>query len=346
MCKKTVAQVALDKTIGSYDRLYTYLVPDMLFGVVTSGCRVCVPFGRADKKRIGIVFAIHEVDNISGLKSIISVVDKRPILSDEMLKLCFWMHNNLFCTYFDAVNTILPTGLRFQMQDRYTVNPEFVGESLLTDAEAEVYNLIKNTGEVTGEKIKEYSKILFSLTNKGAILRKIVAKRNQGDLLSRYVKLYDNAIGEIKLTSRQQEIIDTVQIAGEVSVKELQYFTGVSISVINTLVSKGILEDFHKQEFRIPKRSGYILTDNSEVILNNEQSEAFSGLKEKMFSKSGGNAVFFYTLISSCRTNRNYMVLSVQFSDKCADKSVFSRFTGFANDNDISPKTINIPPAI
>lgn len=294
MCKRTVVQVALDKATGAYDRLYTYLVPDMLLSETTCGCRVCVPFGRADKKRIGIVFSICEAEDISGFKSIISVVDKRPILSDEMLKLCSWMHNNLFCTYFDAVNTILPTGLKFQMQDRYIINPEFVGQSLLTGAEAEVYSLIKNAGEVAGENIKDYFKILLSLTDKGAILRTTVAKRNQGDLLRRYVKLNDStSVSAIKLTNRQQEIIDTVQIGGEVSVKELQYFTGVSLSVINTLISKGVLEDFQKQEFRIPKRSGYVLADNSEIVLNDEQSAAFLGLKEKMFSETGETALLY-----------------------------------------------------
>lgn len=298
MCKRTVVQVALDNASGSYDKLYTYLVPDMLLSLATCGCRVCVPFGRANKKRIGIVFSIYEAEDISGFKSIISVVDKQPILSDEMLKLCSWMHNNLICTYFDAVNTILPTGLRFQMQDRYVINTEFVGQSLLTDAEVDVYNLIKNTGEVTTEKIKnytnDYSKVLLSLTDKGAILRTTVAKRNQGDLLRRYVKLNDStSVSAIKLTNRQQEIIDTVQIAGEVSVKELQYFTGVSLSVINTLISKGVLEDFQKQEFRIPKRSGYVLADNSEIVLNDEQNTAYLGLKEKMFSETGETALLY-----------------------------------------------------
>ena len=43
-------------------------------------------------------------------------------------------------------------------------------------------------------------------------------------------------IGGFKLTARQKEIFDVVSDMGAVSLKELCYFTGVSLSVVNALI--------------------------------------------------------------------------------------------------------------
>ena len=295
MCKNTVAKVALDKAIGAYDKLYSYLVPDTFSGIPACGCRVFVPFGKGNTKRIGIIFTVETCEDASELKSIISVIDNEPVLDAEMLKICAYMHDNVFCTYFDAVNAILPAGLKYKIDDHYSVNPEFVDTSLLLDEEAEVYNIIQSFGEITADKLKgtysDYRNILFSLTDKGAILHTAVPKRKMGDLLRRYVRLSDD-YQTFSITPRQQEIVDAVELAGEVSIRELQYFTGVSASVINTLIGKGVLLSFEKQEFRMPPRKP-IAAPNAEIVLNAEQNKAYEGLKDKLFSDSGETALLY-----------------------------------------------------
>ena len=297
MCKISVAHIALDGAIGSYDKMYTYLIPDELRSIAFAGCRVFVPFGRGNTKRIGMIFSLDSQIDISGLKPIISVVDDFPILSDEMLKICIWMHDNVFCTYFDAINTILPTGLKFRLEDYYSANPEFAGATLLESEEAKLFELLCEKGECSSERIKKEfcnsQELIFSLLDKDAIMHTVIPKRKMGDLTRRYLRVGDSAnVNLQKLTPRQREILDTVEIAGEVSIKELQYFTGVSLSVINSLIGKGVLVSFEKQEFRMPPRMGNNRV-NSDVELNDEQKTAFLGLKEQLLSSTGEIALLY-----------------------------------------------------
>ncbi len=289
--------IALDKAVGTYDKLYSYAVPENLSDKAQLGCRVFVPFGKGNKKRIGMVFSVSEENDISSLKSIISVVDERPVLSAEMLKLAVWMHDNVFCTYFDAINTMLPIGLRFKLADFYSANPEFADSSLISGIEAEMFSFVAENGEISYEKIckqfKSPEEVLLSLTDKGALIHTVTPKRQLGDFTRRYVRIVNEEdIDNIRLTQRQREITDTVCAIGEVSIKELQYFTGVSVSVINSLVEKGVLESFEKQEFRMPKRTP-TQKNSSEIILNDEQKTAFEGLKERLVSGEGSTALLY-----------------------------------------------------
>ena len=75
-----------------------------------------------------------------------------------------------------------------------------------------------------------------------------------GDATQKWVRLSDD-ISNIKLTARQKEIVDLLLDIETASVKELRYFTGVSMSVIENLISKGVLIAFERQVFRSPYKT-------------------------------------------------------------------------------------------
>ena len=304
MCKVSVALVALDGAAGSYDKLYTYRIPHSLFSAAQPGCRVFVPFGRGNRRRIGMIFSVFETENSDSYKDIISVTDNAPVLTDELLKLCLYMHDNLFCTYFDSIGVMLPAGLKLKLSDYYNANPEFSCESALEDRELELYSFIKAKGEVSADGLKgfsdDYRDILLSLTDKGALIHTVLPKRNLGDFTRRYVTLTGKDPDTLKLTARQKEVYDAVFAAGEVSVKELQYFTGVTVSVINALVTKGLFDIFEKQEFRMPPRNADNHNSNA-IVLNDEQNAAFWGLSSQLKSDKG-EAALLYGVTGSGKT--------------------------------------------
>ena len=297
MRKFTVAHVVLDGAVGAYDKIYTYAVPDALLSSVAAGCRVCVPFSRANRTRIGLILSLDTGEDVSSLKYIASVVDDTPILNAEMLKLCVWLHDNVFCTYFDAVNAMVPAGLKFRLKDYYSVNAEFADISLLDGDEEKLFEYLTENGETSGDKLKTVFEncgdLLFSLTDKCALNHTVTPKRQIGDFTRRYVRVSENdAERTVKLTPRQSEVYDAATVAGEVSIKELQYFTGASLSVINSLIDKGVLETFEKVEFRMPPRNTSPVR-LSEISLNDEQNAAFSGLKEQMLANTGGVSLLY-----------------------------------------------------
>ena len=84
MCRIKVASVALDGAAGSYDKLYTYRIPDALYTTAIPGCRVFVPFGRGNSKRIGMIFSVSDETDPGTYKDILSVIDEAPVLNDEL----------------------------------------------------------------------------------------------------------------------------------------------------------------------------------------------------------------------------------------------------------------------
>ncbi len=287
------AQIVLEKTAYSFDKLYSYSVPQHLAEACKAGCRVVVPFGRGNSPRQGLVVSTEQVESELILKEIVKVADKEPIISDEMLKLCLWLHDRLFCTYFDAVNAVLPTGISLKMVDFYSANP--IDNDNLSATERAVYDFIKKSSEVEKRRIikafgENSEDILNSLLLKDAVSKSGDAIRKMNDAKEKSIRLTENfAEFSGKLTERQQEIADIMQDIGAVSVKELQYFSGVSISVIDALVKKGLLEYFNRPVYRMPK---YEKGSNSgAIVLTDEQSAAFDTLKDKL--STGGEALLY-----------------------------------------------------
>ena len=87
------AEVALDGATNAYDRLYSYALPKNCGAV--PGCRVTVPFGKGNIKKQGMIFSVCETQT-DNLKEIISVTDKQPVLTREMLELCLFFARALF----------------------------------------------------------------------------------------------------------------------------------------------------------------------------------------------------------------------------------------------------------
>lgn len=292
---RLVAEVVIDGATDSFDKCYTYAIPEALESEVKSGCRVTIPFGKGNLKKQGMILSVFDGEVTPKTKEIYSITDKEPILNDEMIKMCKWLKNHVFCTYFDAIHAMLPAGLNYRLDDYYSVNEEFCSIELLNEDEKEVFKSLMSSGEQSLKKLEQIFRdatdILSSLYEKQAVIKNQVPTRRMQDMTRRWVKInYDNSLP--KLTDRQQEIYDIVDAAGSVSVKELQYFTGVSTAVINALEKKGVLISFEKQEFRLPYISNNAI-NREEIILTDEQQKAFEGLNALTDSQNGETALLY-----------------------------------------------------
>lgn len=293
---RLVAEVVIDGATGSFDKCYTYAIPDNLTPVARAGCRVTVPFGNGNIKKQGMILKLFEDETTSKTKEIFSLTDDEPILNDEMIKMCKWLKERVFCTFFDAIHAMLPTGLNYKLNDFYSANSDFCCESLLTSDERTIFDFLSKAGEQPLKKLQQSfdnaDDLLKSLYEKEAVLKTQLPTRQVQDLTRRWVKINTENSSSVKLTARQQEIYNLVEMSGSVSVKELQYFTGVSSSVISSLEKKGLLTTFDKQEFRIPYVSVSDVNRES-ITLTSEQQNAFLGLKRLTESVDGETALLY-----------------------------------------------------
>ena len=130
MTELTIAKIAVSGVPFRLDRPYDYAIPASLAGAVRPGVRVMVPFGRANRPAEGIVLAHAEASAFDKLKPVSSVLDAEPLLDAEMLALAMWMHERFFCTVYEAVKAMLPSGLWFRGGKR-RVNEKYVSVASL-----------------------------------------------------------------------------------------------------------------------------------------------------------------------------------------------------------------------
>jgi len=109
-----IADAAVSGTAYSFDMLFSYAVPENMRDSLKPGCRIFVPFGRANIKRTAFVMRMRDGDS-STLKSVIMQADEIPVVSQELIQLAFYLHDNTFCSYYDAVKTMLPPGYNIVM---------------------------------------------------------------------------------------------------------------------------------------------------------------------------------------------------------------------------------------
>ena len=102
-------KVAVDNAAFQFDKLYSYNLPQQLRPYARIGARVLVPFGKAGS-RMGVVLDFCEND--SRFKSVIDIERGEPVLNEELVQLVHYLKDTTFCTYYDAVKTVLPKNLR------------------------------------------------------------------------------------------------------------------------------------------------------------------------------------------------------------------------------------------
>ena len=294
------AEVALEGAVFAFDKLYTYIIPPELHRKAAVGCRVVVPFGRGNAKRQGIIFSVKTAE-LSHLKNIFTVTDTEPVISAEMVKICEYMRDNYFCTYYDAVNAMLPAGLKYRLLNFYSVNGDPSGDISDSDEKAVLGYLVKH-GERDEEQIVSALGIEPELLNKmcaaGLIIKSRNTKRLMRDASEKWVCAVTDVDG-IALTPRQKQVAEFVINAGEISAKELMYYTGVSQSVIEKLVEKQVLKVFSKRVFRTESETDE--TDNRNIELTDEQQRAYDGLLDE-YGKSEGAVSLLYGVTGSGKT--------------------------------------------
>ena len=103
-----IAKIAVDAANFAIDKPYSYFIPtDMK---LLPGMRVQIPFGRGNRRTEGIVLAIEPGEN-TGLKPVERSLDREPVLSDRMLRLAAFLRERCFCTFYEAIRTMLPAGV-------------------------------------------------------------------------------------------------------------------------------------------------------------------------------------------------------------------------------------------
>jgi len=104
----TYADVILPVPVEGY---FTYAVPSSIVRSVKAGVRVVVPFGKT-KTYVAVVARVHDVKPEFEVKDVFSVVDDKPVLLTEQLRLWQWISHYYMSPIGDVMKAALPLGLK------------------------------------------------------------------------------------------------------------------------------------------------------------------------------------------------------------------------------------------
>ena len=176
-----IAKVIVDISASDVDKIFDYTAIDG----VERGCRVSVPFGNRTVE--GYCIGFSETTDVppEKLKPIISVLDDRPIISEEFLGLCDFMTSRFHLRRVDVFRLFLPAkmrGGRIKALERIfiEVNPEYanVDPALFikktAHAQLEVFEYVRSEGAAEQSKLNaEYSAAAVrNLVARGVFLQK------------------------------------------------------------------------------------------------------------------------------------------------------------------------------
>ena len=284
-----MVKVAVSAAPYSIDKPYSYLVPEHLSDAAVPGIRVVVPFGRGNKESEGLILARSPEPKLPGVKAIRSVLDPEPVLDKAGIDLALWMRGRSFCTVFEAVKTILPTGLWYGLREVWSLHMEAeaarsaaaaspgAGQALDLLAQqggrAEI-QLLRDTLGVEAEKT------LKALKKAGILTCETNARRKVGDKFHRMVELAIDTGDAFALTEPKRrsaparyEVVSFLAAAGRTPAAEVCYYTGASTRTLKSMEKAGLISFSDEEELRVPSFED--VEPGPEILLNEEQETAF-----------------------------------------------------------------------
>ncbi len=206
-----VAEVIVDVLSSNVDRVFDYTIPDGL--CVKVGQKVQVPFGA--RTLFGFVIKLKDNSNYdkSKLKSIISVDSAQPLLTENMVRLCFFMKSKFFLRLADTIRLFLPPTVRGGMKEKTTdfvfINCEDIScvNPKKSPKQFEALSYLNENGQedVTKFTQKFGASAVKGLLEKGLIKKLTKTKETTGVESKFSVKKKD-----IVLNSQQQEAVEKI----------------------------------------------------------------------------------------------------------------------------------------
>ena len=317
MAEKLLARVAVSSVPYAADKLYTYRIPDELAPEAASGKRVLIPFGRGNRRSEGFVLDIVREEDKPAYKPIDAFLDDMPLLDSRDIRLVRWMKARYFCTYYDALKTLLPGGVWLKSREIWKLNDDISTEEALGAVEPDSLEetllcaVLSAKGaeraalnELGGEKT---GRALHAMAQQGILVCETTMKQRLGDKKARMVSLCvsaEEALAAVEPKRRsapvRYAVIELLCREGTLSSTEISYYTGATMQTLRGLNKSGLVEFSEQEVLRVsaPAPSAH---EDAPITLNEEQQAAYEGLTA-LLEREGGSAALLYGVTASGKT--------------------------------------------
>lgn len=283
--------VAVWDTAYSFDQLFTYTS----FEPIQAGCRVAVPFGRNNAKRMGMVMAAKETNEPldTRLKPVAFVMDKDPLLNREQLELVCWLKETTFCTFSDAIRTILPAGMQVQIYQQARLAEKMPQVDLTEEEQCLVAFLQAAKNQRSFDQLlqtegsPQKQAVIDGLFEKGVLLMTDCARQKVGNAGVKMLRLaadYQERMQRVRITPKQKKLIQLLEEQPVLSEKEACYLTGVTAAVVTSAAKNGLVLRYVDDCFRdVPEVKER--RDPGEIHLSEVQQPVFEKVLQAVHEK-------------------------------------------------------------
>ena len=296
-----IGKIAVSAANFAIDKPYSYWIPQDM--TLTPGQRVTVPFGRGNRRAEGVVLSVEEGSR-EGLKTVEAVLDESPLLSPLQLRLAAFLRERYFCTFYDACRAILPAGLWFDTKAVYSLtdNREWKEKTIRKPGAAEILRLMEELGGgakepelealgLTREALEDALRYLAGKKWIAAQTEYLRRGRDKTEKIATLTASAEEAREYAQRSAKQRAVLEMLSNLGEVSVKELCYFTGATPATVRRLEEKGFVALTDRPVLRCREIVPTPL--EGPLVLNEEQESCFQGLRQRMQGEHPGVALLY-----------------------------------------------------
>lgn len=302
--KKKYVQVIINKSNINIDQYFDYKVPSSLVDSIQVGQRVIVPFGMGNQKIDAFIIKIKNHCELEEgkIKDIVQILENEPLLTENQLRLAYWIKEYYLCTYIEAIRLMIPAGLNIEKKEFVTLNTKKIAEikiktfhPLEEDIIKYLFNRKKEISLQELKKsfpIKDFRKKVKNLEKKGYIFIRESFQTKVNDKKERYISLsgkYKNKeeyLRDIpKRAYKQKEVIHTLEHF-PYNYTELRKELGFTSSTLKPLIKKNLVKITSKMVFRNPYKDKAF--SNPPMPLTEEQKfivDDFEKLSNKISQK-------------------------------------------------------------
>ncbi len=285
-------------------RLYTYSVPEEYEGMVETGKRVVVQFGKK-KLYSAIVHDVHDrAPEKYQTKDILQVIDDEPLVVQSQIRFWEWMAEYYMCTLGEVMKAALPSALKMESETfvckgenidlALSENEEIILNHLTDDKRVSIQDLL------SALDLPNPMGVIKSLLDKQVItinesIESIYKPKTETYIgLHSSVKTEDDIntlFEELKRAQAQQKLLlaflslttpKQPVFSTKILKKELIEKAQVSPSVLNAMIQKEIFQEDFQQVSRLDDTKSEI---QSEYEFSASQQIAFDQIKENFTSK-------------------------------------------------------------
>ena len=247
------ASVVVNVSSSNVDQYFEYFVPSYIEGFIKIGSRVHVSFGQGDRAVMGYVMDLYEKRRFTGdIKPITELLDLKPIITSEQLKLAEFLKEDTICPLIRILNLFVPKALVLKTTKYLKVNNLVELDAQLApffsdNAIIEYNTSLKPFANRISQEVKKGNlEYCYSLTptSKFKYVDKFSVNKNN------FYQFVDS-LRSIKKKDFLREFLDHEPLTKN----EIMDKFNVSVYMINDLVNKGFLDKTRVKASRIKDRT-------------------------------------------------------------------------------------------